>query len=168
MANLKYIEFPDKVDQYTVSPSDKTIFGAENINSIKEAINNNADVLSEVKSSIPKKMSDLENDLKFDIGILEETDPTVPAWAKASTKPTYKWSEIQEKPTLFSGDYNDLTNKPTLFDSDYNKLTNKPTIPSLDGLVTQGQLDAIIARLEALEAKPVVDGDTLDFSGGSN
>ena len=132
MANLKYIEFPDKVDQYTVSPSDKTIFGAENINSIKEAINNNADVLSEVKSSIPKKLSDLENDLEFDVGILEETDPTVPAWAKASTKPTYTWTEIQEKPTLFSGNYNDLV--------------NKPTIPDIDSLVTESYVDNAISN----------------------
>lgn len=29
-----------------------------------------------------------------------ETDPTVPAWAKASTKPTYSYSEIQNTPTI--------------------------------------------------------------------
>ena len=29
-----------------------------------------------------------------------ETDPTVPAWAKASTKPTYNYSEIQNTPTI--------------------------------------------------------------------
>ena len=106
-----------------------------------------------LKSEIPTKLSDLTQDIQVG-GITEETDPTVPAWAKASTKPTYTWTEIQGKPTLFDGDY--------------NKLINKPTIPSLDGLVTQGQLDAIIARLEALEAKPVVDGDILDFGGGGS
>lgn len=31
---------------------------------------------------------------------LTETDPTVPSWAKANTKPSYSWSEIGSKPTL--------------------------------------------------------------------
>lgn len=39
-------------------------------------------------------------------------------------------AEILNKPTLFSGDYEDLTNKPTLFSGDYNDLTNTPTIPT--------------------------------------
>ena len=47
-----------------------------------------------------------------------ETDPTVPAWAKESTKPSYSYSEINGTPTLAtvatSGSYNDLTNKPTI------------------------------------------------------
>ena len=47
-----------------------------------------------------------------------ETDPTVPSWAKASTKPTYAYSEITGKPTLAtvatSGSYTDLSNKPTI------------------------------------------------------
>ena len=37
---------------------------------------------------------------------------------------------IKNKPTLFSGSYNDLTNKPTLFSGSYNDLTNKTTIPN--------------------------------------
>lgn len=33
-------------------------------------------------------------------GITEETDPTVPQWAKEPNKPTYTYDEITEKPTL--------------------------------------------------------------------
>jgi hypothetical protein len=33
---------------------------------------------------------------------------------------------IKHKPTLFSGDYNDLSNLPVLFSGDYEDLTNKP------------------------------------------
>ena len=40
---------------------------------------------------IPEKTSDLTNDSGF---ISAETDPTVPAWAKASSKPTYTASEV--------------------------------------------------------------------------
>lgn len=32
-----------------------------------------------------------------------ETDPTVPSWAKASSKPSYNFSEIGSKPTTLSG-----------------------------------------------------------------
>lgn len=46
-------------------------------------------------------------------------------WNAASGK-----AQILNKPTLFSGSYNDLTNKPVLFSGSYNDLTNKPTIPS--------------------------------------
>ena len=47
-----------------------------------------------------------------------ETDPTVPSWAKATTKPTYDWSEIGSKPTFAavatSGAYSDLSGKPSI------------------------------------------------------
>lgn len=38
------------------------------------------------------------------------------------------WAKIQNKPMLFSGNYNDLTNKPTLFSGSYNDLANKPNL----------------------------------------
>lgn len=46
-----------------------------------------------VDSAIPTKTSDLTNDAGFITGYTE-TDPTVPSWAKKSTKPTYTASEV--------------------------------------------------------------------------
>ena len=66
-----------------------------------------------------------------------ETDPTVPAWAKASVKPSYAYSELTGLPTLFSGSYTDLTNKPTI-----------PTY-TLSGLGGQ-PLDADLTAIAAL------------------
>ena len=43
--------------------------------------------------TVPTKVSDLENDSGFITGYTE-TDPTVPAWAKAESKPTYTASEV--------------------------------------------------------------------------
>ena len=46
-------------------------------------------------------------------------------------KPTLfsgSYNDLSNKPTLFSGSYNDLTNKPTIFSGNYNDLTNKPTL----------------------------------------
>ena len=59
-----------------------------------------------------EKLDELEN-ITF-----EESDPTVPAWAKEPTKPTYTADEVGALPEdtlLFSGDYNDLTNAPEVF-----------------------------------------------------
>lgn len=47
------------------------------------------------KPTIPSKTSDLTNDSGY---ITTETDPTVPSWAKASTKPTYTASEVGALP----------------------------------------------------------------------
>ena len=43
--------------------------------------------------TVPTKLSQLTNDSGFITGYTE-TDPTVPAWAKASTKPSYTKSEV--------------------------------------------------------------------------
>ena len=45
------------------------------------------------KSEIPTKTSQLNNDSGF-LTSYTETDPTVPNWAKASSKPTYTKSEV--------------------------------------------------------------------------
>lgn len=58
-----------------------------------------------------EKLDGLEN-ITF-----EESDPTVPAWAKEATKPSYTAAEVGALPdttSLFSGDYNDLTNAPDI------------------------------------------------------
>ena len=51
-------------------------------------------------TAIPSKVSDLSNDSGF---ITTETDPTVPSWAKAVSKPSYSFSELQSTPTTLSG-----------------------------------------------------------------
>lgn len=46
-----------------------------------------------VDVTVPTKTSDLTNDSGF-LTSYTETDPTVPSWAKASSKPTYTYSEV--------------------------------------------------------------------------
>ena len=62
------------------------------------------------KPSIPTKVSDLTNDSNF-ISSYTETDPTVPAWAKAAQKPTYTASEVGAMPanTTIPSKVSDLT-----------------------------------------------------------
>ena len=86
-------------------------------NAVQSALNSAYQIPS---TGIPK--SDLSNDVqsslnKADSALQEETDPTVPEWAKNPTKPSYNAQEVGALPAntpLFSGDYNDLENKPTI------------------------------------------------------
>ncbi len=57
--------------------------------------------------------------------------PTIPAaQVSADWDATQGVAQILNKPTLFSGAYNDLTGRPTLFSGAYEDLTGKPTIPA--------------------------------------
>lgn len=66
---------------------------------------------------VPTKVSDLNNDSGFITG---ETDPTVPSWAKQSTKPTYTASEVGALPntTTIPTKVSDLTNDENFVSSD--------------------------------------------------
>ena len=78
---------------------DGQVLTAAHLNHIEEGISNaeNYPVTSvngktgNVTVSSPTKTSELTNDSGF---ITKETDPTVPAWAKAENKPTYTASEV--------------------------------------------------------------------------
>lgn len=53
-------------------------------------------LVSDLENSIPEVpsvLSELVNDVGY-ITSYTETDPTVPSWAKASTKPSYTYSEV--------------------------------------------------------------------------
>ena len=51
-------------------------------------------------TTIPSKVSDLTNDSGF---LTSESDPTVPSWAKASSKPSYTANEVGAIPTSAKG-----------------------------------------------------------------
>lgn len=111
--------------------------------------------------------------------VTAESDPTVPEWAKAATKPSYAWGEITSKPTFAtvatSGSYNDLSNKPTIptvpanvsaFNNDAGYLTSYTesdpvwesekedyaTMWDLDDYATVWDLGDLEDRADALEA----------------
>lgn len=81
--------------------------------------------------SVPTKVSAFENDKGY-LTDYTETDPTVPSWAKAATKPTYTAAEVGALP--------DTTVIPTVptkisaFDNDSGYITGytetDPTVPS--------------------------------------
>ena len=100
---------------------------------------------------------------KADSALQTETDPTVPSWAKQSSKPTYTAQEVGALPDdtpLFSGDYNDLTNKPTIpaeqIQSDWNQtninskdfIKNKPTIPTALSQLSEDSTHRVVSDVE--------------------
>lgn len=68
--------------------------------------------------------------------VTQESDPTVPDWAKQTQKPTYTAKEVGALPNntpLFSGDYEDLINKPVIPDKeivhvDINKMITEQDV----------------------------------------
>ena len=68
---------------------------------------NTSDVAhTDIRNSIPTKVSELTNDSGY-LTSFTETDPTVPAWAKAANKPTYTASEVGAE---YSGSINTHNN----------------------------------------------------------
>ena len=70
------------------------------VNTVVQPITNKA-----VNLTIPTDLGDLTNNAGY-LKSFTETDPTVPAWAKATTKPFYTYSEILNAPKSLS----ELTN----------------------------------------------------------
>lgn len=105
--------------------------------------------------------------------VLEETDPTVPAWAKTETKPTYTAEEVGALPdstkisdledefhlTVTPAEKEDWNSKST-FSGNYSDLNGKPSIVnSLDSTSTTDALSA--AQGKAL--KTAIDSITTDL-----
>ena len=89
-----------------------------------------------------------------------ETDPTVSSWAKATTKPSYTWTEIGSKPTWIGSSkpsytWTEIGSKPTWIGSskpsyNWSEIGSKPTIPTDSTVSGWGYLKA--------ESDPTVDG----------
>lgn len=91
---------------------------------------------------------------------MEETDPTVPDWAKAETKPDYTAEEVGALPKdtpLFSGDYNDLENAPNISEDNPEELL--VTDPDGNIIFRSGAngLETVQLSVESL----VINGETI-------
>lgn len=82
-------------------------------------------------SDIPTKTSDLTNDAGY-LTSYTETDPTVPSWAKASTKPAYTASEVGAQATLVSGTNIKTINGESILGSGDITVGGLPTVSASD------------------------------------
>lgn len=77
------VNVSDIIDDLTTNVTNKPLSAAQGV-ALKALID---------AITVPTKVSELTNDKGY-LTSYTETDPTVPAWAKASTKPTYTKSEV--------------------------------------------------------------------------
>lgn len=100
------------------------------INSKWEMVGNTQIDLSgyALKSELPTKVSELNNDSGY-LTSYTETDPTVPQWAKASTKPSYTAAEVGALPsdTHIPSTTAELTN-----DAGFITVKEMPEVPVQD------------------------------------
>ena len=84
------------------------------------------------KPTIPTKVSDLENDENF----ATTSQLNSGLNTKANSTHTHSYTELEDTPTLFSGNYNDLLNKPTIPTS-VSDLTNDLNFVDTTALATK-------------------------------
>ena len=87
--------------------------------------------------AVPTKISQLENDSGY-LTSFTETDPTVPAWAKATNKPTYTASEVGAVPTSRKINGKALSSDITLSASDVGAKPSSwtPSASDIDAVPT--------------------------------
>lgn len=168
-----------KIAEAAVGGVDVTELVTEKVAEVVGTATESFDTLGEMETAIKNKVDKVDgkglstNDftnadkakLNSALQYYTETDPTVPAWAKADKKPTYTASEVGALPnttvipTTLAGLVEDAThrvvtdaektawNAKSNFSGSYNDLTNKPTIPSVDGLATTSYVDKAVANI---------------------
>ena len=179
-----------KIAEAAVGDVDVTELVNERVDALINGASGTFDTLGEIETAVNKKVDKVSgkglstNDFtnayktKLDSALTSytETDPTVPAWAKAASKPTYTASEVGAVPTtrtvngkalsgnisLSASDVGALPSTTTLFSGNYNDLTNKPTIPSVDGLASETYVDNKIATMEFI-LNSSTEGSTKKF-----
>lgn len=95
-----------------------------------------------------------------------ETDPTVPAWAKAATKPTYTASDVGAVPTTRTVNGKALSSNITLSSSDVGALPNTTTIPTTLASLTDDATHRVVtdAEKESWSAKSNFSGNYNDLT----
>lgn len=145
----------DKVEVFRTSPA--TGKAKETIDTDTEIEDTHADVILDLISRVdtlekePISEEKIEKSVKsyLEKNPIEETDPTVPAWAKAEEKPTYTAEEVGALPdtTEIPKNLSDLQddsehrtvtdaekqswNDKSNFSGNYEDLKGKPTIPTV-------------------------------------
>lgn len=166
----------DKIAEAAVGGVDVTELVTEKVAEVVGAATESFDTLGEMETAINNKVDKVNgkglstNDftnadkakLNSALQSYTETDPTVPAWAKAATKPTYTASDVGAVPTTRTVNGKALSSNITLSASDVGALPSTTTIPSIAGLATEEYVDNAVANKEFILSSST-EGSTKKF-----
>lgn len=131
IANIAKTSTVGLVDTYTITYTDGTTSTFDVTNGQDATLDPEQiqQIIDEVIASIdiPTKTSELTNDSGF---ITTEVDPTVPAWAKADSKPSYTATEVGAVPKSRTVNGKALSSNITLTAADVNALPSSTVIPT--------------------------------------
>lgn len=107
--------------------------------------------------TVPTNISAFINDVGY-ITTYTETDPTVPSWAKQSSKPTYTATEVGAVPTSRTINSKALTSNITLTAANVGAV---PTSRTVNGKTLSGNITLTFADVGAVPTSRTVNGKSL-------
>lgn len=140
------------VESYVKDAVDDVIGSAsEEFNSLGEietAVKNKVDKVSGKGLSTNDFTDAYKDKVNSALQSYTETDPTVPAWAKASSKPSYTASEVGAVPTTRTVNGKALSGNVTLSASDVKALPDTTTIPTALAGLTEDSTHRVVTDAE--------------------
>jgi len=111
----------------------------------------------------PTKLSDFENDENY-LQSFTETDPTVPSWAKQSTKPSYTYSEVGAAAAGHNHDTVYLKNGDI---ADWAKASSKPSYTYSEvGAAASSHTHSQYQQTLTAGDNITIEGNVISASGG--
>lgn len=158
------------VESYVKEAVDDVVGSAsEEFNSLGEietAIKNKVDKVSGKELSTNDFTDEYKAKVDSALQSYTETDPTVPAWAKASSKPSYTASEVGAVPTTRTVNGKALSGNITLSATDVKALPDTTTIPTTLAGLTEDATHRVVTDTEkaAWNAKSNFSGNYNDLT----
>lgn len=159
------VSVTDIVDNLTTNVTSKPLSAAQGV-ALKKLID---------AITVPTKLSQLTNDSGF-ITNYTETDPTVPAWAKAASKPSYTAEEVGALPkstpipsvVQSTGDSTSKVMSQAAVTKELNQLSNEKVdqadaVLSIPQTLTEAQKAQARANIGATAGEDVDFADSLDW-----
>ena len=155
------------IEQYVGEKVDAVLGGVtEDFDTLKELADKKVDKAEGKGLSTNDFTNDDKSKLNSALQSYTESDPTVPAWAKAANKPTYTASEVGAVPTTRTVNGKALSGNITLSATDVKALPDTTTIPTTLASLTEDTTHRVVTDAEkaAWNAKSSFSGNYNDLT----
>lgn len=171
-------KYTDKaIVQAAVGDIDVEAYVQEKVDAVIGNASEKFDTLAEIETAVNNKVDKVtgkglstndftnEDKAKVDSALQSytETDPTVPSWAKAATKPVYTASEVGAVPVARTVNGKALSANITLSASDVGALPNTTTVPTALADLTEDSTHKVVT-----DAEKAAWNSKSNFSGNYN